>query len=117
MPLWAVMTLGHDEVDLRPDGDYAYKAYELARTADALAFFDDQLRQARALLVSATDETMTRNWSLKDHGTVYFTMPKAAVMRSFVLNHMVHHRAQLGVYLRMNNVPIPGFYGPSADEQ
>ena len=44
-------------------------------------------------------------------------MPKAVVMRTFVLNHMVHHRAQLGVYLRMNNVPVPGFYGPSADEQ
>ena len=117
MPLWAVMTLGHDELDLRPDGDYVFKAYELTRTADALAFFDDHLRQARALLISATDETMARGWSLKDHGTVYFTMPKAAVMRTFVLNHMVHHRAQLGVYLRMNNVPVPGFYGPSADEQ
>ena len=117
MPLWAEMTLGHDEVDLRPDGDYVFKAYELTRTADALAYFDEHLRQARALLVSATDETMARHWSLKDGGNVFFTMPKSAVMRTFVINHMVHHRAQLGVYLRLKNVAVPGFYGPSADEQ
>lgn len=116
MPFWAVVTLGQDELDLRPDGEYQYKAYELTTTADAVAYFDEQLRQARALLASATDETMTRNWSLKDRGMVYFTMPKAAVMRSFVMNHMIHHRGQLGVYLRLNDVPIPGFYGPSADE-
>jgi len=117
MPFLAEMTLGHDEVDLRPDGDYVYKAYQLTRTADALRYFDEHLRQARALLVSATDETMVRNWSLKDGANVFFTMPKSAVMRTFVISHMVHHRAQLSLYLRMNNVPVPGFYGPLADEQ
>jgi uncharacterized damage-inducible protein DinB len=117
MPMWAVMTLGRDELDLRPDGQQTYKAYDLTTTAEALAMFDDNLRQAHALLAGATDETMVRPWTLRDQETVYFTMPKVAVMRSFVMNHMIHHRGQLAVYLRMTNVPVPGMYGPSADEQ
>jgi uncharacterized damage-inducible protein DinB len=117
MPLWAVMTLGHDELDMRPNGVAAFKAYELTSTAEAIAYFEENLRQARALLAAATDETMMRTWSLKDNGAMILAMPKVAVIRGFVMNHMIHHRAQLGVYLRMNNVPIPGLYGPSADEQ
>lgn len=117
IPLWGVMTLGHDEFDVRPNGVAAFTPYHLTTTAEALKFFDENLRQARALLVNATDETMMRTWSLKDNGRIVLAMPKVAVMRSFVMNHMIHHRAQLGVYLRMNNVPIPGLYGPSADEQ
>lgn len=117
MPTWAVMTLGRDDLDLHPDGEPIYKAYELETTAAALTMFDEGLRQARALLESASDETMMRAWTLKDNGQVYFTLPKVAVMRSFVMNHMIHHRAQLGVYLRMNEIPVPGPYGPSADEQ
>jgi uncharacterized damage-inducible protein DinB len=117
MPLWAVMTLGHDDLDMRPNGVATFKAYELTSTADTLAYFDENLRQARALLASATDETMMRPWSLKDNGQTLMTMPKVAVMRGFVMNHMIHHRAQLGVYLRLNDVAVPGLYGPSADEQ
>jgi uncharacterized damage-inducible protein DinB len=117
MPLWAVMTLGQDELDLRPNGVAAFKAYELTTTADALKYFDETLRQARALLVATTDDAMMRPWSLKDNGQTFMTLPKVAVMRSFVMNHMIHHRAQLGVYLRLKNVPVPGMYGPSADEQ
>ena len=55
-------------------------------------------------------------WTLKNAGQTIMAMPRVAVMRSFVMNHMVHHRAQLGVYLRMNNVAVPSIYGPSADE-
>lgn len=117
MPMWGVMTLSHDSLDMRPNGEAAFKAYELTRTADALEFFDENLRQARALLAAATDETLMRPWSLVDNGTVLMTLPKIAVLRSFVMNHMIHHRAQLGVYLRLNNVPVPSLYGPTADEQ
>jgi uncharacterized damage-inducible protein DinB len=115
MPMWAVMTLAQDELELRPDGP-SYTAHVLESKVDTLGFFDDQLRQARALLASATDETMMRPWTLKDTGQTLFVMPKVAVFRSFVMNHMIHHRGQLGVYLRMNDVPVPGLYGPSADE-
>jgi uncharacterized damage-inducible protein DinB len=56
-------------------------------------------------------------WSLLKNGQTLFTMPRIACLRSFVMNHMIHHRAQLGVYLRLNNIPVPAMYGPSADEQ
>ena len=59
---------------------------------------------------------MMKPWTLRQGDKVFFTMPKVAVLRSFVMNHMIHHRAQLGVYLRLNDVPVPGTYGPSADE-
>ena len=116
MPMWALMTLGQDELELRPTGP-AYAAHVLESRAATLAFFDETLRKARALLELATDETMMRPWTLKDQGKTVLVMPKVAVFRSFVMNHMIHHRAQLGVYLRMNDVPVPGLYGPSADEQ
>ena len=60
---------------------------------------------------------MTAPWSLKNGGHVIFTLPRAAAIRSFVMNHLIHHRGQLSVYLRLNNVPVPSIYGPSADEQ
>ena len=63
-----------------------------------------------------SDEAMMAAWSLKSGGEVLFTMPRVAVLRSFIFSHNVHHRAQLGVYLRMNDVPVPAIYGPSADE-
>ena len=115
MPMWGVMTLAQDELELRPDGP-SYTAHVLESKVETLAFFDEQLRQARALLASATDETMMRPWTLKDQGQTILVMPKVAVFRSFVMNHMIHHRGQLGVYLRLNDVPVPGLYGPSADE-
>lgn len=116
MPTWVLMTLGQDELDVRPTGP-APTAHVLESKAATLAFFDDTLRQARALLASAADDTMMRPWTLKNQGQTVLVMPKVAVFRSFVMNHMIHHRAQLGVYLRMNDVPVPGLYGPSADEQ
>jgi uncharacterized damage-inducible protein DinB len=59
---------------------------------------------------------MMKPWSLRQGDHVMFTMPKVAVLRTFVMNHMIHHRAQLGVYLRLNDIPVPSTYGPSADE-
>jgi len=116
IPVWAIMTLSRDRLDLRPDGVATYKAHELTSTVATVAFFDENVRQARELLASATDETMMRTWALQDNGKTLMAMPKVAVMRSFVMNHMIHHRAQLIVYLRLNDVPVPGLYGPSADE-
>ncbi|MBS1818245.1 MAG: DinB family protein [Acidobacteria bacterium] len=117
MPTWGMVTLAQDELDMRPEGTSQYQAYVLTRTADAVKFFDENYRLARELLTAATDETMMRTWTLKDQGKVLMALPKVAVLRGFVMNHMIHHRAQLLVYLRMNDVPLPGLYGPSADEQ
>ena len=116
MPMWGVMTLGQDDLDMRPNGVRVFEAHKFTSRAASLALFDENLGKARALLVDASDADMMRNWSLKDNGTTLMTMPKVAVMRSFVMNHTIHHRAQLGVYLRMNDIAIPGMYGPSADE-
>jgi uncharacterized damage-inducible protein DinB len=73
--------------------------------------------QARAALASADDDNMMAPWSLMAGGKTVMTMPRVAVIRSFVMNHIIHHRAQLTVYIRMNDIPVPAIYGPSADEQ
>jgi uncharacterized damage-inducible protein DinB len=83
--------------------------------AELLAWFDANVPSARAAL-ARSDADYAVPWTLKQGATVYFTMPRYNCVRSFVLNHIVHHRAQLSVYLRLNNVPVPGAYGPSADE-
>ncbi|MEQ1869488.1 MAG: DinB family protein [Vicinamibacterales bacterium] len=116
IPMWAVATLGQDELDMNPPGGPKMESYLMKSRADALATFDEHVRKARELLATTTDETMMRPWTLKSGGQTLMTMPRVAVMRSFVMNHLVHHRAQLGVYLRMNDVPVPSIYGPSADE-
>ena len=74
------------------------------------------LFRSRALLAATDDARMMGAWTLKDGGKTVLTMPRVAVVRSFIMNHLIHHRAQLGVYLRMNDVPVPSIYGPSADE-
>jgi uncharacterized damage-inducible protein DinB len=84
--------------------------------ADLLARFDKNVADTRAALVDKTDAEMMLVWSLKTNGQKLFTMPRLAVWRGFVVNHLIHHRAQLGVYLRLNDVPVPAMYGPSADE-
>jgi uncharacterized damage-inducible protein DinB len=78
--------------------------------------FDQNVANARAAIAGATDDHLLSPWSLLSSGNVILTMPRVAVLRSFIMNHSIHHRAQLGVYLRMNDVPVPSIYGPSADE-
>ena len=73
--------------------------------------------EARAALAATSDATFLASWSLLANGEPLFTMPRVAVVRSFVMNHLIHHRAQLCVYLRLNDIPVPALYGPSADEQ
>ena len=77
----------------------------------AAVFYDEMLVHQ-----FVTDDQMVQPWSLKQGAQVFFTLPKAAVLRSFVMNHSIHHRGELVVYLRLNDIPVPGVYGPSADE-
>jgi uncharacterized damage-inducible protein DinB len=81
-----------------------------------LAKFDENVATTRAAIAGASDEELFKPWALLSNGNTLLTMPKIAVLRSFVMNHMIHHRAQLGVYLRLNDIPVPSIYGPSADE-
>ena len=112
IPSWGAPTLNQPELDL---GGLAPNTAPGSRT-ELLARFDKNVAETRAALVGKTDAEMMTVWSLKHNGQKIFTMPRAAVWRGFVLNHHVHHRGQLSVYLRLNDVPVPAMYGPSADE-
>lgn len=116
IPWWAVTTLTRDEYDMQPSGGVTRERYMMTTREALLARFDTEVAAARAALVAATDAAMMQPWTLKHAGHSLFSMPRASVLRSFVLNHNVHHRAQLGVYLRLNDVAVPSIYGPSADE-
>jgi uncharacterized damage-inducible protein DinB len=114
LPHWVGLTIGQDGFDMsapRPEG------YQPPATRDAvLALFDANAAAARAALAGRGDGELMGPWSLCQGKQTLFTMPKATVLRTFVFNHMVHHRGQLSVYLRMHDVPLPSMYGPSADE-
>jgi uncharacterized damage-inducible protein DinB len=112
---WTPETIAKDFVDLAAYDPSKRKI--IASREELLAKFDKSVANARAALAKAEDAQLMQPWSLKSGDTVFFTMPKAAVLRSFVFNHTVHHRAQLSVYLRLNDIPVPAMYGPSADEQ
>ncbi len=113
IPLWGVLTLERPELDL-----LAYPpAAELGSRAAILELFEGNVTNTRKALVGKSDAELMAPWALKRGDHTVFTMPKATVWRSFVMNHLVHHRGQLSVYLRQQDVPLPSMYGPSADEQ
>jgi uncharacterized damage-inducible protein DinB len=111
---WSKETIVMDELDFAKM-DFTPKTLET--NDELLALFDKCLATSTEILEKTTDEEMAKPWSMRNGEVIYFTMPKAQVMRTWVLNHSVHHRAQLGVYLRLLNIHLPGTYGPSADEQ
>jgi uncharacterized damage-inducible protein DinB len=117
VPEWAVMTMQSDNFDYAPVGGEPYQPPVAKTTAELLALFDKSAAGCRAALAGASDETFMKPWSLLAGGKTVFTMPKVAVLRSMIFNHLVHHRGQLTVYLRLNDIPVPAIYGPSADEQ
>jgi uncharacterized damage-inducible protein DinB len=88
----------------------------LKSRAEILAMFDQNAASARKAIAGASDGDLMKPWSLLSGGKAVFTLPRIAVLRSFILNHTIHHRGQLSVYLRLNDVPVPSIYGPSADE-
>src|SRR5579863_3516976 len=113
---WTVDTMTKESFDISPPGARPYKEELAASRAQLLEKFDNNVKSARAALAAANDEAFLKNWSLLAAGNTLFTMPRIACIRTFVMNHVIHHRAQLGVYLRLNDVPVPSIYGPSADE-
>jgi uncharacterized damage-inducible protein DinB len=112
IPNWASLILNASSFDLAeapPD------AAPKTTRADILALFDDSTKKTRELM-DKSDADYTAPWSLKRGGQDMFSMPRIAAFRSFVLNHTIHHRGQLSVYLRLNEIPVPPIYGPTADE-
>jgi uncharacterized damage-inducible protein DinB len=115
LPLWGRLTVELPELNLGAPDNANLVRVPFTSTRDLLERFDRHVREARAALASSSDEAMGAPWSLRNGGRTVFTLPRAAVLRSFVLNHMIHHRGQLTVYLRLRDVPLPSTYGPSAD--
>ena len=112
IPWWGEMTLAHSEFDTAGIGT----SPESTSRAQILEAFDRNAATTRALLTGKSDAELMAPWALKNGDHTIFSMPKAVVWRSFVLNHLVHHRGQMSVYLRLLDVPVPSIYGPSADE-
>ena len=113
LPRWGGTILNDTSFDL---ASAPPNLEEKASRAEILSFFDATTKQTRAGLADKTDAELAAPWSLKRGGQEMFTMPRVAAFRTFVLYHLVHHRGQLSVYLRLNDVPVPAIYGPSADE-
>ena len=112
IPAWAAITLLQDELDMSGP----FERDEPSNVAEVLADFDKNVAAAREVLEGATEEVMASMWTLKQNGEAVFSMPKAMTFRLWVMNHTVHHRAQLTVNLRLLDIPVPALYGPSADE-
>ncbi|HKD09891.1 MAG TPA: DinB family protein [Bryobacteraceae bacterium] len=113
LPSWAAEVLKKERLDLSPE----QKPFLAQSRAELLDRFERNLKEARAAIESSRDEDYSVPWTLAVGGHTVFTIPRAAVLRTAVMNHLIHHRAQLGVYLRLNQIPVPGLYGPSADDQ
>lgn len=114
LPQWATMTIRESGIDMASRRPPDYRSPETP--ADVLKMFDANVRDARGALAGRTDAELVAPWTLRHQGKELFTMPKVAVLRGFVINHLIHHRGQMSVYLRLQNVLLPSIYGPSADE-
>ena len=110
---WPSVILTSNELDF---SKMDYKPPQIGNISDLLEFFDKSIAGALDLLKNQTDEQLLRPWKLQAGEKIFFELPRLAVIRSMVLNHTIHHRGQLSVYLRLRDVPLPSIYGPSADE-
>jgi uncharacterized damage-inducible protein DinB len=113
LPRWINVSLDQSALDF---STHKQIQPDIQTVADLIAYFDEVQGKALSALEQATDEQLQSLFTLSNGGHVLFTMPKIAVMRYMVFNHIVHHRGQLSVYLRLLDIPVPGLYGPSADE-
>lgn len=116
LPRWTVMTMAETSFDMEPVGGEAVREDAVETIEQALEMFDRHVAAARQAIADGSDADMMASWSLLKAGETVMAMPRVAVLRSFIMNHMIHHRGQLTVYLRLNEIAVPSIYGPSADE-
>jgi uncharacterized damage-inducible protein DinB len=114
LPTFIGHTMSTELLEIEPG---QYQPFEPKSNRELIERFDKNVREARDVLAAATDEQFHVNWRMKWQGKEVMSMPRYNVLRQVILNHLIHHRAQLSIYLRMMNVAVPGMYGPSADEQ
>jgi uncharacterized damage-inducible protein DinB len=110
---WSIPTLNQEEMDFPSD----YQPWIAKSTKELVDHFDDSVNQTVEILKNYPDDELMKTWKLTREGETMFSMPRIVIMRSFVINHLVHHRGQLSVYIRLNDIPVPSIYGPSADEE
>jgi len=110
---WASHTLDHNELDF---AKMDYTPRVAASTAELISIFEENLSKAEKSIKNADDKTFMDDWTLRNGEQIYFTLPKIQVLRSTCFNHLVHHRGQLSVFLRLLDIPLPGVYGPTADQ-
>ena len=111
---WVGPIFTADELDVDPS---TYRSFEAASLEALLRAFDDKVAAGRQILAGIDGSSLSATWRLKLRGRVRVERPKADVFRDFTLSHMIHHRGQLSVYLRLLDVPVPGAYGPTADDR
>lgn len=117
LPDWVSNIFTADEFDFRPPNGPAFAQANCTSREELLALFDQSVLTARKAIAAATEAGLDTPWTLKAGDYTAFTAPRWSVFRGFGMNHMVHHRAQLSMYLRLLDVPVPRIYGPTADEQ
>ncbi len=115
LPSWGVSALTLDELDVNPPGGEGFVPTQLQSVSAVLELFEANLAKFVDILRGTSDDAFMEPWTLKARGEEIFTLPRVAMVRS-TLNHIIHHRGQLTVFLRLCDVPLPGTYGPSADD-
>jgi uncharacterized damage-inducible protein DinB len=116
IPGWVEGMLRETEWDMAPPGGKPYESPKLTSRREILELFDQNVAAARRALADVKEEELDDMWSLLNAGQTVLTVPRGTLIRSFLMNHTIHHRAILCVYLRLNGIPVPGMYGPSGDE-
>jgi uncharacterized damage-inducible protein DinB len=116
LPGWAAMTIQTEQLDYAPVDGPSYQPAPVSNRKELLAEFEKNVADTRAALSTVSDEEMMKPWTLLAGGQTIFTLPRIACIRGMVFNHLIHHRGQLTMYFRQLDVPVPGLYGPSADE-
>lgn len=116
IPGWVEGTLTKDSWDVAPANGPKYQSPKAESRQQLLDLFDKNVTSAKKAIAATSDEDFGKEWSLLANGSPMFTMPRTTVIRTFVLNHLIHHRAIMTVYLRLNDVAVPSIYGPSGDE-
>jgi len=111
---WTREVVEKDEIDIQAG---SYQPWEGKTRAEISKKFDDGLRDAIDAMKGVSNEALGETWTMKVGGETAFSAPRGATLQAFIISHMIHHRAQLGLYLRLNDIPVPQAYGPTADEK
>jgi uncharacterized damage-inducible protein DinB len=117
LPGWVTMVINGTELDIAPKDGPQTGGYTFEKVSTLLDLFDKNVAEAKPLIRDVTDEALQVPWTLKAGGQAVLTQPRYMILRMSTINHLVHHRAQLGVYLRLVDQPVPQMYGPTADEK